>query len=99
MSMVTQWQIVNTDTLLLCGIETHICIQQTALDLHKKGFHVYLSVDAIGSRDIRDHEIALIRMNAEGIKLATTESAIFELCESAENPQFRRISQLIKEIM
>ncbi len=83
--------------VLLCGIETHICVQQTALDLQEKGFHVYLTVDAIGSRHITDHEIALLRMSASGIKLTTTESVIFEWCESAENTQFSKISQLIKE--
>ena len=68
--------------LIVCGIETHICIQQTALDCLQKGFEVILISDAMGSRNRVDHEIALQRMNQSGAILTTTESIIFELCKT-----------------
>ena len=63
-------------SLIVCGIETHICIQQTVLDCLQKGFDVILISDAIGSRNRVDHEIALQRMTQSGAILTTTESII-----------------------
>ena len=57
--------------LIVCGIETHICIQQTALDCLQKGFEVILISDAMGSRNRVDHEIALQRMTQSGAILTT----------------------------
>ena len=83
--------------LLLCGIEAHVCVQQTALDLIAAGFYVYVAVDAVGSRFALDKEIALKRMEASGATLTTTESALFEWCERAGTPEFKAISQLVRE--
>jgi nicotinamidase-related amidase len=83
--------------VLLAGIETHVCIQQTALDLLAAGYQVYLAADAVAARHAIDHEIALRRMESSGVVLTTTEAAIFEWCEQAGTPEFRRISQLAKE--
>ena len=58
---------------------------------------VYVAVDAVGARFAYDHEIALRRMESSGAILTTTEAAIFEWCETANNPQFKQISQLIRE--
>jgi nicotinamidase-related amidase len=85
--------------ILLCGIETHVCIQQTALDLLAAGFDVWLAVDACGSRLPEDHRIALRRMEAAGATLTTTESALFEWCETSEAAEFKRISDLVREEM
>lgn len=82
--------------LLLAGIETHVCVQQTALDLLAAGFQVYLAVDAAGSRRRFDHEIALRRMESSGVTLTTTESVLFEWCERAGSPEFKKISALAK---
>ena len=77
--------------LIVCGIETHICIQQTVLDCLQKGLEVILISDAMGSRNRVDHEIALQRMNQSGAILTTTESIIFELCKTADRKEFKEI--------
>ncbi len=87
----------GVEKLLLCGIETHVCIQQTALDLMADGWRVYIAVDAVGSRAEIDHQTALRRMEASGATLTTTESALFEWCETSAAPEFKQISQLVRE--
>jgi len=81
--------------LIVCGIETHICIQQTVLDCLQKGFEVILISDAMGSRNRVDHEIALQRMTKSGAILTTTESIIFELCKTADRKEFKEIRNII----
>jgi len=81
--------------LIVCGIETHICIQQTALDCLQKGFEVILVSDAMSSRNRVDHEIALQRMTHSGAILTTTESIIFELCKTADRKEFKEIRNII----
>jgi nicotinamidase-related amidase len=92
------WKRDNRYRVLVCGIETHVCIQQTALDLSADGWLVYVAVDAVGTRHAIDHEIALRRMESAGVVLTTTEAAIFEWCRVAGTPQFKHISALAKEI-
>ena len=82
--------------LIVCGIETHICIQQTVLELLQTGYEVILIADATGSRNKLDHEIALQRMINKGAILTTTESIIFELCKTANRKEFKEISNIIK---
>ena len=82
--------------LIICGFETHICIQQSVLDFLKKGYEVFLVSDAIGSRNSLDHEIALLRMLSNGSIITTTESIIFELCKTSERKEFKEISNIIK---
>ena len=81
--------------LIVCGIETHICIQQTVLDCLQKGFEVILVSDAMSSRNRVDHEIALQRMTKSGAILTTTESIIFELCKTADRKEFKEIRNII----
>ena len=81
--------------LIVCGFETHICIQQTVLDCLKKGFEVIIISDAMGSRNSLDHEIALQRMTHKGAILTTTESIIFELCKTANRKEFKEIKNII----
>jgi len=83
--------------LLLAGIETHVCVQQTAFDLLSAGWRVYLAVDAVGSRFSLDHQTALRRMEAGGVELTSTESALFEWCEQAGTPAFKEVSRLARE--
>ena len=82
--------------LIVCGIETHICIQQTVLDCLQKGFEVILVSDAMSSRNKLDHEIALQRMIQRGAILTTTESIIFELCKTADRKEFKEIRNIIQ---
>ena len=81
--------------LIVCGIETHICIQQTVLDCLQKGFEIILISDAMSSRNKVDHEIALQRMIHSGAILTTTESIIFELCKTADRKEFKEIRNII----
>ncbi len=83
--------------VLVAGIETHVCVQQTVLDLLSAGFRVYLAVDATGSRYEIDYQTALRRMDSAGAILTTTESAMFEWCEVSGTPEFKKISALIRE--
>ena len=82
--------------VLLCGIETHVCIYQTAVDLLRKGFSVDVIADAVSSRTQGNKQIAINRMAAEGVNISCTEMALFELLQTAEHPQFKQIAKLIK---
>lgn len=83
--------------ILVAGIEAHVCVQQTVFDLLAAGFRVYLAIDAIGARHDIDCQTALRRMETSGATLTTTESALFEWCEVAGTPEFKQISQLVRE--
>ena len=82
--------------VLLCGIETHVCIYQTATDLLRKGFNVNVIADAVSSRTSQNKQIAINKMNAERINISCTEMVLFELLKTAEHPQFKQIAKLIK---
>lgn len=83
--------------VLLAGIETHVCVQQTALDLLALDFRVYIAADAVGSRAAFDHEMALRRLERAGVVLTSTESAVFEWTGAAGTPQFKEISRMVQE--
>ncbi len=83
--------------LLLTGIETHVCVAQSALDLTSQGFNIFLAVDAVGSRFASDHVTAIRRMESSGITLTTTEAALFEWCETSGAEEFKTISKLVQE--
>jgi len=83
--------------LLVTGIETHVCVQQTVHDILAQGWRVYVAADAVGSRYQIDHEMALRRMELAGAVLTTTEAALFDWCVQAGTEQFKRISQLARE--
>lgn len=82
--------------VLLCGIETHVCIYQTAVDLLGQDFHVEVIADAVSSRTFENKHIALNRLSAEGAKITCTETVLFELLKTAVHPDFRQIARLIK---
>jgi nicotinamidase-related amidase len=82
-------------SVVLCGLETHVCISQTALDLLARGLGVFVAVDAVGSRHAIDHDTALARLQASGAVVTTTEAVVFEWCRSAEHPQFQAVRKLV----
>jgi nicotinamidase-related amidase len=92
-----RWKQDSRFRVLLCGIETHVCVMQTALDLAAAGFEPYIAVDAVGARHAVDHETALRRMESAGVVLTTTEAAMFEWCHEAGTAEFKQISALVKE--
>jgi nicotinamidase-related amidase len=81
---------------LVCGIEAHICVYQTALELQSNGYEVQVVADAVSSRTSRNREIALARLQSEGNKITSTEMALFELLKTAANSKFRDLSRIIK---
>src|SRR4051812_37282406 len=93
----TTWRDRGIWKILVCGIETHVCVGQTVHDLLGEGFRVYVAADAVAARGQIDHDIALSRMDSAGATLTTTEAALFEWCARAGSPEFKQISQLIRE--
>lgn len=83
-------------TVLISGIESHICVQQTVLDLLSSGYEVFVINDCISSRNNTDKKYAQRRMGDAGAVGTTCESALFELCVSAKAPEFKAISALVK---
>ncbi len=88
---------INAKKVVLIGIEAHICVLQTALDMIKE-CEVYVAVDCIGSRRPYDKDIAIMRMIQEGIKVCTAESFIYEILKSAEHEKFKEILEIVKEV-
>jgi nicotinamidase-related amidase len=81
----------------LAGIEAHVCVAQTALELLALGYAVQVPADAVGSRFAIDREFALRRLERAGAVVTTTEAVLFEWLGTAEHPRFKEISALVKE--
>ncbi|MEP6901707.1 MAG: hydrolase [Actinomycetota bacterium] len=82
--------------VVLCGLETHICVNQTAHDLLENGFEVHLLTDAVASRYREDREAGVSKMLASGVVSASVEMSLFELMRDARHEQFKEIQNLIK---
>lgn len=85
--------------VVLAGIETHVCVMQTALDLLAKDFRVYIPADAVGSRYPVDHDHALRRMENAGAIITTSETTVFEWLGGADHPRFKQVSLLVQDRM
>jgi isochorismate hydrolase len=82
--------------IIITGIETHVCVQQTALDLRSRDYDVFVCADAVGSRGRVDHEVALDRMRQAGVLVTTVESVLFELCQRCDTARFKAMLEVIK---
>lgn len=82
--------------LVVCGCEAHVCVGQTVLTLLEHRRRVVVVADAIGSRVPQSREVAIARMASHGAEIVTTEMVLFEWLRSAEHPQFRTVSKLIR---
>jgi nicotinamidase-related amidase len=82
--------------IVLCGIESHICVSQTAHDLVAAGFQVHLGVDAVSSRTEANWRVGVDKMRQGGVILASVESVLYELLHEAGTPEFREVLQIIK---
>lgn len=80
------------------GIESHVCVLQTCLDLLRQGYIVHLVQDANASQRLSDHLTAQKRLEHEGAIVTTTESAIFEILQDAKHPKFKALVPFIKEL-
>ena len=87
---------LNRSNIILCGIETHVCIYQTALDLLAKGRYVTVVADAVSSRTQENKQLALNRMKLKGVDISSVEMTLFELLGTAKHPQFRDVARLVK---
>ncbi len=86
----------NVKQVIVCGIEAHICVTQTVLDLLSRGLEVHLLVDCITSRRRENKEIALARLTQAGAVPSNLEMALFEMMRTADSPQFKAVQSLIK---
>jgi nicotinamidase-related amidase len=91
-----QLNTLGREQVLLCGIETHVCVYQTAMDLMEGGLDVTIIGDAVSSRTAQNRHFALTRLAAEGAHISSTEMALFELLKTAQHPHFREIARLVK---
>jgi nicotinamidase-related amidase len=83
------------DQVLLCGIETHVCVNQTALDLLASGVEVQVAEDAVGSRSDQNKRVGLQKMEGAGAVMTSVETALFELLGRAGTDEFKRVQRLI----
>lgn len=83
-------------TLLVTGIETHICVCQTVLDALHRDYRVQVVADAVGTRHPMDHETALGRMRHAGAVITTSEAVMYEVAERADTEEFKRLLSLVK---
>jgi len=83
--------------VLLCGIEAHVCILQTASDLLARGYEVHVVVDGVSSQRPVERAVALQRLAQMGAYLCTSEMAVFQMCGDSKHPNFREISAIAKE--
>ena len=90
---------LNKQSIVLFGIEAHVCVQQTALDLLEQGKDVHIIVDGVSSQQSYDREIALQRLSQAGAFLTTAQSAAFMLMQTAEHANFKAVSKLTVDHM
>lgn len=83
-------------TVIICGIEAHVCVLQTVIDLQAAGYLAVVVVDGISSRNAEDRDVAVERMRAEGALITSCESILFELARVAGTEEFKAISKLVK---
>lgn len=84
---------VNRQQVVIIGIEAHVCVMQTAIELKNKGKQVYVVADAVSSRKELDKELALQRMHDAGIQIISKEMPVFEWLHQSGTPEFKQISQ------
>jgi len=86
----------NLTQIAVAGVETHVCVQQTVLDLLENDFQVNVAADAVSSRKEMDYEIALERMRDNGAEITTHESILFELLNVCGTDTFKQVSKIVK---
>jgi isochorismate hydrolase len=90
------FQSLNRTQVVLFGIETHVCVLQTCLDLIAADYNVHVVVDSVSSQRSHDRTVALHRMSQAGAYMTTVESVLFQLLRDSTHPCFKQISTLIK---
>ena len=88
--------LLGKKNIILCGIESHVCVLQTCLDLLDQQYLPVIAEDCVSSRKPNDKQIAIGRMRQEGARITTMESILFELTQCAGNETFKQISKIVK---
>ncbi|XP_022109882.1 isochorismatase domain-containing protein 1-like isoform X2 [Acanthaster planci] len=88
----------NVKSVVLFGIEAHVCVQQTALDLLAKGLDVHVVADACSSRSMMDRQFAYERLRQAGVIVTTSEAVIFQLLGESKHPKFKEVQALVKAV-
>lgn len=91
------WIAAGRDQILITGIETHVCVLQTVLDLLAEGLKPYVVGEAVAARGGREHETAMGQMSRAGAVITTVESVLFQWTRTAAHPHFKAISHLVKK--
>lgn len=86
-------------SVIVVGVEAHVCVFMTARDLKRRGFHVHVPFDAVASRDPACKATALAALAGQGVTVTTTETAVFDLLGDAKNLHFRPLSKLVKDLL
>ncbi|QQS34891.1 MAG: hydrolase [Ignavibacteriales bacterium] len=86
----------NVTQVVVAGVESHVCVQQTVLDLIANNFQVNVAADAVSSRKESDYKFALDRMKSHGVEVTTTEAILFELLNESGTEEFKQISKIVK---
>ena len=89
-------QKIDRPQVIVIGIEAHVCVQQTVLDLRAMDYDVFVCADAVGSRGRLDYKHSLHRMRQAGAFVTTVESALFELCDRCGTDQFKAMLEVVK---
>jgi nicotinamidase-related amidase len=89
------FDLAGAQQVIVCGIETHVCVSQTVHDLLADGVEVHVPADAVASRHVLDYERGLERMERAGAVIASVEASLFELLERAGTPEFKAVQKLI----
>jgi nicotinamidase-related amidase len=88
--------LLGIQNVIICGIESHVCVLQTAIDLKEAGYTPVVVMDCVSSRSFDTVDLAMERFRHEGILMTSMESILFELTRSASAPEFKEISKLVK---
>ncbi|UCC32718.1 MAG: hydrolase [Phycisphaerales bacterium] len=88
---------IDRPQVIMVGVEAHVCIQQTTLDLISRDYDVFVCADGVSSRSRFDCERSLERMRQEGAFVTSVESVLFELCHRCDTPEFKGMLEVVKE--
>ena len=95
-NFIKQLKALSRKHIVLSGIECHVCVYQTALDLISNGYNVHLVSDAVSSRTPENRQIGIDAMKSAGAHLTSTEMVLFELLRTAADPKFKEIFKIVK---
>lgn len=95
-SYVDRLKSLNRKQILLIGMETHVCVYQTACDLIQMGYEVYLVADAVSSRTNENKQLGIEALKQVGVRITSVEMALFEMMQVAEGDAFRQIVRIVK---